>query len=71
MKNLLQSIAYIVANKYNLNVDALLDTNQRFYYVITSFGLLEVDRNTHISKCISSDSKIIAAVEAIKTLQDL
>lgn len=66
--NHLLFVAEKIAKIYNLDVDALLDKNFKIYYVNIGNNLLEIDRETYLSKCISSDLKAIQAFNAIQTL---
>ena len=69
MYELIEQLAEKIASKYSLNKDALLDRNHDIMYLeIDGDSLLEIDRRTHLSKCISKDFQVINLFDAIQTL---
>lgn len=69
MYELIEELAEKIASKHFLNKEALLNKNQDIMYLeVSGDSLLEVDRHTHLSKCISKDPQIINLFNAIQTL---
>jgi len=69
MYELIEELAEKIAIKYSfLDKDALLGKNPNIMYLDIKSGLLEIDRKTHISKCISKEEKVINLFNAIQTL---
>lgn len=69
MYELIEQLAEKIASKHSLDKDALLNRNHDIMYLeINEESLLEVNRHTHLSKCISKDFQVINLFDAIQTL---
>lgn len=68
MKELIEQLAEKLAEKYNLDSKALLGKNEDIMYIDLGKDLVEMNRHTHLSKCLSSDSKIVSVFKSINTL---
>ena len=68
MERSIELIAKDVAKRYSLNEDALLGRSDKIFYFNTGKELIEVERKSYLSKCISTDLKTIAVFAAIQTL---
>lgn len=68
MKALIEQIAEKLAKKYSLDKDALLGQSKDLMYIDLGSCLVELDKHTHLSKCISTESKMISAVNAVQSL---
>ena len=64
----IELIAEEVSKKYSLDKDSLLNRSDKIFYFINNTELIEVERETHLSKCISTDKKTISIAAAIQTL---
>lgn len=68
MYKLVEQLAEKVANKYSLDKDALLNNNSKIMYINLGNGIIEFDRNNHLSKCITQEKEKVAVFDAIQTL---
>lgn len=68
MYKLVEQLAEQLAKKYFLDKDALLNKSSNIMYINLGNGLVEVDKKTHLSKCISTEKEKITAFTAIQSL---
>lgn len=71
MKELLEQLASQVANEFKLDKDAILDRNENIFYFVNKDMIIEVDRKTHLSKCLYSGStRLPSLLESIINIKD-
>jgi len=66
--NSLKEIAEKIAKENNLNVDALLDENEKIFYFLNNDSVIEVERKTHLSRCIKVSNNTYKLIEALQIL---
>ena len=67
----MDSIAEQIAKEFNLDKDAILDKNENIFYFINNDSIIEVDRKTHLSRCLhNGNRKVTKLVEAVQILKD-
>ena len=71
MKQLLEQLAAKVAEEFNLDKDAILDKNENIFYFINNDSIIEVERKTHLFKCLySGNQKVAKLLDSIKTIRE-
>jgi hypothetical protein len=68
--DLLQQLAEKIAKENNLDASALLGKNDKIFYLLINESIVEVERSTHISKCITVSYDIYKLIEALQTLNN-
>ena len=68
MCELIEKLAEKIANKYSLDKEALLNNNPKIMYMGLGGGIVEFDRNTHLSKCITQEKEKVEVFIAIQNL---
>lgn len=67
----MEKIAEQIAKEFNLDKDAILDKNENIFYLINDDSIIEVDRKTHLSKCLYNGNKKVAKLlDSIKTIRE-
>lgn len=68
--DLLQQLAEKIAKENNLDASALLGKNDKIFYLLINESIVELERSTHISKCITIPYDIYKLIEALQTLNN-
>ena len=70
MKEFLEKVATQIATEFHLDKDAILGINENIFYFINNNEIIEVERKTHLSKCIYNGTKVSKLLESFNTLKD-
>lgn len=70
-RELLEQLATQIANEFKLDKDAILNRNENIFYFINKDMIIEVDRKTHLSKCLYSGStRLPSLLESIINIKN-
>lgn len=71
MKEFLEQLAEKIANEFHLDKDAILNKSEKIFYFINNDQIIEVEKETHLSKCIyNGDPKLSTLLESIINIKN-